>query len=145
MTKASVLRPPFPPAANKDLTWQELHGSSPAMAIARLIDATPGRVLIVTADANQAHRLEQEVKYFAGEHTEYHDDITLFPDWETLPYDSFSPHQDIISDRLSVLARLPDAKRGALIVSINTLLHRIAPTSFVQGQALQIEKGQQLD
>ena len=145
MTKASVLRPPFPPAANKDLTWQELHGSAPALAIAKLIDATPGRVLIVTADANQAYRLEQEIKYFAGEHTEYHDDITLFPDWETLPYDSFSPHQDIISDRLRVLARLPEAKRGALIVSINTLLHRIAPTSFVQGQALQIEKGQQLD
>lgn len=145
MTKASVLRPPFPSSKNKDITWQELQGSAPALALAKLIDSTPGRVLVVTADANQAYRLEEEVKFFAGEHTEYHDDITLFPDWETLPYDSFSPHQDIISDRLSVLARLPSAKRGALIVSVNTLMHRIAPTSYVSGQALQIEKGQQLD
>lgn len=145
MTKASVLRPPFPSSKDKDITWQELQGSAPALALAKLIDSTPGRVLVVTADANQAYRLEEEVKFFAGEHTEYHDDITLFPDWETLPYDSFSPHQDIISDRLSVLARLPSAKRGALIVSVNTLMHRIAPTSYVSGQALQIEKGQQLD
>ncbi|WP_300318873.1 transcription-repair coupling factor [Idiomarina sp.] len=145
MTKASVLRPPFPSSKDKDITWQELQGSSPALALAKLIDSTPGRVLVVTADANQAYRLEEEVKFFAGEHTEYHDDITLFPDWETLPYDSFSPHQDIISDRLSVLARLPSAKRGALIVSLNTLMHRIAPTSYVSGQALQIETGQQLD
>jgi transcription-repair coupling factor (superfamily II helicase) len=145
MTKASVLRPPFPSSKDKDITWQGLQGSAPALALAKLIDSTPGRVLVVTADANQAYRLEEEVKFFAGEHTEYHDDITLFPDWETLPYDSFSPHQDIISDRLSVLARLPSAKRGALIVSVNTLMHRIAPTSYVSGQALQIEKGQQLD
>lgn len=145
MTKASVLRPPFPSSKDQDITWQELQGSSPALALAKLIDSTPSRVLVVTADANQAYRLEEEVKFFAGEHTDYHDDITLFPDWETLPYDSFSPHQDIISDRLSVLARLPSAKRGALIVSVNTLMHRIAPTSYVSGQALQIEKGQQLD
>ena len=96
MTKASVLRPPFPSSKDKDITWQELQGSSPALALAKLIDSTPGRVLVVTADANQAYRLEEEVKFFAGEHTEYHDDITLFPDWETLPYDSFSPHQDYL-------------------------------------------------
>lgn len=69
----------------------------------------------------------------------------VFPDWETLPYDSFSPHQDIISERLSVLAKLPGMHDGALIVSLNTLLHRISPTDYVSGQALQVEKGQQLD
>ncbi|WP_404399453.1 transcription-repair coupling factor [Idiomarina seosinensis] len=145
MPKVSVLKPPFPDSAERDVSWVNLRGSSEALAIAKLIDQTPGRVLIVTADANQAHRLEQEVRYFAGEDTEYHDDITLFPDWETLPYDSFSPHQDIISERLSVLARLPAAKRGALIVSVNTLMQRLAPKTFVQSQAMEFSVGQQLN
>ena len=145
MTKVSVFNPPFADSAQKDITWTELNGSSPALALAKVIDRTPGRVLVVTADANQAHRLEQEVRYFAGENTEYHDDIPVFPDWETLPYDTFSPHQDIISERLSVLARLPQARRGALIVSLNTLLQRIAPVEFVQSQSLDLSIGQQLD
>jgi len=145
MAEVSVFNPPFPDTSERDISWVNLRGSSEALALARLIDLTPGRVLIVTADANQAHRLEQEVRYFAGENTEYHDDITLFPDWETLPYDSFSPHQDIISERLSVLARLPSAKRGALIVSVNTLMQRIAPTNFVKSQALNFTVGQTLN
>ena len=145
MTKVSVFNPPYTDSPQKDISWTDLNGSSPALALAKVIDRTPGRVLVVTADANQAHRLEQEVRYFAGEHTDYHDDITVFPDWETLPYDTFSPHQDIISERLSVLARLPQARRGALIVSLNTLLQRIAPVEFVQSQSLNLTVNQQLD
>ncbi|MGM0524642.1 MAG: transcription-repair coupling factor [Pseudomonadota bacterium] len=145
MAEISVLHPPFPKSPGSDISWVNLRGSSEALALAKLIDHTPGRVLIVTPDANQAHRIEQEVRFFAGENTEYHDDITLFPDWETLPYDSFSPHQDIISERLSVLARLPAAKRGALIVSVNTLMQRIAPKTFVKSQALEFTVGQKLN
>lgn len=145
MADNSVFEPPFPSSSSNDLSWVNLHGSSPALALAKLIDKTPGRVMVVTADATQAHRLEEEVRFFAGEKTDYHDDITLFPDWETLPYDNFSPHQDIISERLSVLARLPSAQRGALIVSANTLMQRIAPKSFVASQALEFASGQKLN
>lgn len=107
-----------------------------------MIKQHPHLVLIVTPDAPQAHRLEHEIRYFCPD---YRDSIMVFPDWETLPYDNFSPHQDIISERLSVLARLPQTQRGALIVSLNTLLHRIAPTDYISGQALQLSAGQQLD
>ncbi|OZB04713.1 MAG: transcription-repair coupling factor [Idiomarina sp. 34-48-12] len=107
-----------------------------------MIEQHDGPVLIVTPDAPQAHRLEQEVQYFVPN---WRQQVMVFPDWETLPYDSFSPHQDIISERLSVLARLPDMQRGALIVSLNTLMHRIAPTDYVAGQAVQVNKGQKLD
>ncbi|KFZ32090.1 transcription-repair coupling factor [Pseudidiomarina salinarum] len=142
MTKASILTPPKPLNATKDITWQQLSGSSVALALGQLTEQHQRPVLIVTPDAPQAHRLEQEIRYFAPS---LRDQIMVFPDWETLPYDSFSPHQDIISERLSVLARLPDMQRGALIVSINTLMHRIAPTGYVSGQALQLNKGQVLD
>lgn len=142
MTQASVLSPPFPTAATQDISWQQLAGSSAALAFAKLVQQQSQPVLIVTPDAPQAHRLEQEIKAFLGADTT---PVWAFPDWETLPYDSFSPHQDIISERLSVLAKLPTLQRGALIVSLNTLLHRLAPTDYVAGQALQIRQQQQLD
>ncbi|WP_417664668.1 transcription-repair coupling factor [Pseudidiomarina donghaiensis] len=142
MTKASILNPPKPKDSARDMTWQQLAGSSIALALGQLIEQHDGPVLIVTPDAPQAHRLEHEVQYFAPS---WRQQVMVFPDWETLPYDSFSPHQDIISERLSVLARLPDMQRGALIVSLNTLMHRVAPTDYVSGQAIQVNKGQKLD
>ncbi|RUO72583.1 transcription-repair coupling factor [Pseudidiomarina sediminum] len=141
MSKAAILTPPRPPSARTDITWQGLAGSSVALALAKLIDQHDRPLLIVTPDAPQAHRLEQEVRYLS----QRGDEVVVFPDWETLPYDSFSPHQDIISERLSVLAKLPSMQQGALIVSLNTLLQRIAPTDYVSGQALQLTTGQQLD
>ncbi len=142
MTKASVLSPPFPPSAAQDISWQQLAGSSAALAFAKLIQQQQRPLLIVTPDAPQAHRLEQEINAFLSTADAA---VWVFPDWETLPYDSFSPHQDIISERLSVLAKLPSLQRGALIVSLNTLMHRLAPTDYVAGQALQIKKQQTLD
>ncbi|CAB0150263.1 Transcription-repair-coupling factor [Pseudidiomarina piscicola] len=141
MSKASILTPPRPSSARTDITWQGLAGSSIAYALARLIDQHDRPLLIVTPDAPQAHRLEHEISYLSAKGSQ----VLVFPDWETLPYDSFSPHQDILSERLSVLAQLPSMQDGALIVSLNTLLHRIAPTDYVSGQALQVQKGQQLD
>ncbi|MCK5724722.1 MAG: transcription-repair coupling factor, partial [Gammaproteobacteria bacterium] len=61
------------------------------------------------------------------------------PDWETLPYDRFSPHQDIISERLTTLSRLPDLTQGILIAPIQTLMHRIAPKSYLDGFCLSLK------
>lgn len=127
------------PSGNRDVTWRNLAGSSLALALASLARTLPRRVLLITADAPGAYRLEQEIRFFAPELA---DNISVFPDWETLPYDTFSPHQDIISERLRVLARLPQSDQGILIVSVNTLLHRIAPANYIQGQALLLEKGE---
>jgi len=142
MSLVSVLQPPLPASVSQDVTWQNLHGSSAALALAQVIKQHPQLVLIVTPDAPQAHRLEQEIRSFCPSHRDH---VMVFPDWETLPYDNFSPHQDIISERLSVLARLPETRQGALIVSLNTLLHRIAPTEYIGGQSLQLKAGQALD
>lgn len=65
-------------------------------------------------------------------------------DWETLPYDSFSPHQDIISSRLATLYQLPTMQRGVLIVPVSTLMQRVCPHSFLHGHALVMKKGQRL-
>ncbi|MGY8830475.1 MAG: transcription-repair coupling factor, partial [Pseudomonadales bacterium] len=71
--------------------------------------------------------------------------VLHFPDWETLPYDLFSPHQDIISQRIAALYRLPELKHGVLVVPITTALHRLAPKRFLLGSSLVMQVSQQLD
>ncbi|WP_410964949.1 hypothetical protein, partial [Salmonella sp. SAL4435] len=82
----------------------------------------------------------QELRFFAPDLPVLH-----FPDWETLPYDVFSPHQDIISQRIAALYQLPQLKHGVLVVPISTALHRLAPTRFLLGSSLVLDVGQKLD
>ncbi|RUO25961.1 transcription-repair coupling factor [Aliidiomarina minuta] len=140
MAAISVFQADAVPSGDQDKTWRQLEGSSSALALATLAEREKRRILLITADAPAAYRLEHEIRFFSPTLAEH---ISVFPDWETLPYDTFSPHQDIISERLRVLAKLPDSEQGILIVSLNTLLHRIAPPSYIHGQAFLLTPGQQ--
>ncbi|QEY65748.1 transcription-repair coupling factor [Metapseudomonas lalkuanensis] len=136
----SVLRlPPLPTTAGKQ-HWGNLPGAALSLAIAEAASAGKGFTLLLTADSQTAERLEQELGFFAPDL-----DVLHFPDWETLPYDLFSPHQDIISQRVDTLYRLPEVKRGVLVVPITTALHRLAPTRFLLGSSLVLDVGQKLD
>lgn len=136
----SVLRlPPLPTTAGKQ-HWGNLPGAALSLAIAEAASAGKGFILLLTADSQTAERLEQELGFFAPDL-----DVLHFPDWETLPYDLFSPHQDIISQRVDTLYRLPEVKRGVLVVPITTALHRLAPTRFLLGSSLVLDVGQKLD
>ncbi|MFP5383227.1 MAG: transcription-repair coupling factor [Gammaproteobacteria bacterium] len=95
--------------------------------------------LVVTATTAEAWQLEEELRFFAGDLPVLH-----FPDWEILPYDSFSPHQDLVSQRLSTLAKLPGLGSAVLVVPVTTLLHRICPPGFVAA-GLSLRKGDRLD
>lgn len=120
--------------------WGNLPAAARALAIAEAAMAHPGLSLVITRDTAQADRLEQELQFFAPQLP-----VTSFPDWETLPYDRFSPHQDIISRRLQALYQLPQVSHGILVVPMITLLHRIAPRSFLGGSVLMLEVGQRLN
>lgn len=72
-------------------------------------------------------------------------ELLSLPDWETLPYDLFSPHQDIISRRIRTLHRLPATSHGVLVVPARTLMHRLPPVNYLQGNTLLLEVGQSLD
>ncbi len=115
-------------------------GASDALCIAELASSEQ-LLLVITADTHSAQTLERELPFFLPEPVE----ILSFPDWETLPYDNFSPHQDIISERLATLHQLPRTQGGILIVPVPTLMHRLPPTHFVAGSSLVLEAGQQLD
>src|SRR5476649_2581459 len=116
----------------------KLTGAACAVECAAIVDRYAGPVMLVAPDMQNALRLHDEIRQFTR-----HPVITL-PDWETLPYDNFSPHQEIISDRLSTLYRLPSLERGIIILPINTLMQRVCPHSFLHGHALLMKKGQRL-
>ncbi|XKM14547.1 transcription-repair coupling factor [Orbaceae bacterium ac157xtp] len=116
----------------------QLIGSSFSLACAEIINKHNGPVVIITDDMQQTQRIFTELKQFN------HHKTMLFPDWETLPYDSFSPHQDIISERLSCLFQLPNLQKGALILPITTLMQKVIPESFLQGHVFLMKKGQQI-
>ncbi len=122
-------------------------GAADALLLAQLAlrEKAAGRpTAIVTADALDAQRLMDEMAFFAPELRG-----ALFPDWETLPYDSFSPHQDLISERLATLWRIQqrDKDTGAdvVLVPATTALYRLAPPSFLAGYTFQFKVKQKLD
>ena len=134
------LQPVLPPDSRRTLCWGQLHGASPALLIAAATRYR-GLVLAVVPDSQIALRLETELRVFGGESL----DILAFPDWETLPYDVFSPHQDIVSQRLTALYRLPQRKRGVLVVPVATLMQRLAPRDYLDRYALLLKVGERLD
>ncbi|MFT4518531.1 MAG: transcription-repair coupling factor (superfamily II helicase) [Halioglobus sp.] len=135
-----VDKTPWPEQPGTRTSVGPFSGSADASCIAEL--ALPGRLLVViTADTSTSLALERELPFFLEAPVE----ILVFPDWETLPYDNFSPHQDIISERLNTLYRLPGMTEGILIVPVPTLMHRLAPCDYIAGNSLVLQAGQTLD
>lgn len=116
----------------------QLTGAACAVECAEIIERHRGPVMLIAPDMQNALRLHDEIKQFTDE------PVMTLADWETLPFDSFSPHQEIISSRLSTLYQLPTLERGILILPVNTLMQRVCPHGFLHGHALVMQKGQRL-
>ncbi|MCG8313440.1 MAG: transcription-repair coupling factor [Pseudomonadales bacterium] len=130
----------LPQSASQQKTWGNAQGAGLSWAIAQASQLHPGLTLVIAPDTRTALQIEEELSFFTNK-----EQILAFPDWETLPYDSFSPHQDIISQRIATLSQLPHLKEGVLIVPLTTLMHHIAPTSFLTGESLILDVGQTFD
>ena len=141
MTHTALLQSSLPSSPKQRRQWNTPHGSALALALAEAGNCHPGLVVVVTRDTHAAHALESEIAIFAGDGLE----VLQFPDWETLPYDLFAPHPDIVSQRVSTLHRLPGLGRGVLVVPIATLMQRLAPRSFITGSGLVLAGGQHFD
>jgi len=133
----------IPPLKNENdrLVLANLQGSSLALAISECAKQQKAPLILITSDTPSALKLRQELRYFVDDTVE----LISFPDWETLPYDHFSPHQDIISTRIETLFKLPSIKQGILIVPISTLLLRLAPKSYLKQHTLIIKSGQVIE
>jgi len=137
---SALLHPPLPTAARPRLRWHQLYGSAAALALAEAMRADRRLYVVIVDAARELDRLSAEVHFFAGASLP----LLRLPDWEVLPYDLFSPHPDIVSERLRTLFELPQVRHGCLIVAADTLLQRLPPRNYVQGRAFELKKGQSL-
>ncbi len=117
----------------------KLHGSSDALALARLA-ASARPLVVVCGSALDAQRLREEIPWFAPALR-----VSLFPDWETLPYDTFSPHHDLVSERLETLHRITSGDCDVAIVPATTALYRLPPPAYLAGHTFFIKQGTRLD
>lgn len=115
-------------------------GSGDAYFLSLLAKQADKTLVVFSADPIQARRLVNEVRVFNSVLN-----CLYFPDWETLPYDAFSPHQDLVSERLSALNALRNDTVDILVVPVTTALACLAPVSFVAAYTFSFKKGQRLD
>ena len=131
----------WPPKQGSRTALGPLAGSAPARLLCELSDYT-GFQLVITPDTLTANTLQREIEFY---NRSIGAEVLHFPDWETLPYDNFSPHQDIVSERLHTLYRLPRMQAGILLVPVPTLMHRLPPAEYIAGNSLVLQTGQELD
>ncbi|HEX4045995.1 MAG TPA: transcription-repair coupling factor, partial [Gammaproteobacteria bacterium] len=135
-----IFHPPLPTIPGKPLPWQNLHGASIALALSNAIAQSQQPVLLIAPDSLSAANLITELNFFAPEIP-----VLSLPHWETLPYDHFSPHQDITSERLAALYRIPTLSQGVIITTAATVIHRLSPRDFLGAHSFLLKRGDQLN
>ncbi len=130
---------PLPTPSAPRVRWLNLNaGSLPYFLTQNLPPKT--LKIVFTPDAESALRLQTAWQFFRPQ-----DNALFLPDWETLPYERFSPHQDLVSERLSVLWQLKNGLADALFVPVATAMQRLAPAPFLLGRTFWLKTGQRLD
>ena len=136
--KTAFFQPDIPTQPNDHKILGNVLSGADALAISEIAEQNQNLTVVVTPDTRIAVRLSRVLSELSSQN------VCLFPDWETLPYDTFSPHQEIISSRLSVLFHLQNAKKGIFLLPISTLMQRLCPPQYLQHNVLLIKKGDRL-
>jgi transcription-repair coupling factor (superfamily II helicase) len=137
----TIFSPPLRSSQGSRQRWSGLHGAATGLALASAQTHYPGVLLVVTEDAASARQLQEEMQFFGGSALK----VLSFPAWETLPYDNFSPHQDIISERLAALAQLLSGEPCTLVLPVASLMNRLPPRDFIAGQVFDLKTGDRFD
>jgi transcription-repair coupling factor (superfamily II helicase) len=133
---------PLPDADRPRVRWGQLYGSAASLALATAAPHAAGPLLCVAPDVRRAEQLAGELAFLmAGSGLP----VLSFPDREMLAYDAFSPHQDIVSERLATLAALPELARGLVVVAAPSLLHRLPPRHHIDAHRFALAVGDRLD
>lgn len=136
--KTTFFQPDIPTQPNDHKILGNVLQGADALAISEIAEQNQNLTVVVTPDTRSAVRLSRILSELSSQN------VCLFPDWETLPYDTFSPHQEIISSRLSALFHLQNAKKGIFLLPISTLMQRLCPPQYLQHNVLLIKKGDRL-
>ena len=136
--KTAFFQPDIPTQPHDHKILGNVLPGADALAISEIAEQNQNLTVVVTPDTRSAVRLSRVLSELSSQN------VCLFPDWETLPYDTFSPHQEIISSRLSALFHLQNAKKGIFLLPISTLMQRLCPPQYLQHNVLLIKKGDRL-
>jgi len=131
---------PMPGQAGECVRWGKVYGCAKALAIAELAARTDRSILVLTGSVAAAESLVQEVEFFRDEPGT----LDLFPDLEVLPYDAFSPHQDLIAQRMSALRRLSGETGIIMITAVSALLPHLPPRQYLSSRSITLRPGQSL-
>jgi len=115
-------------------------GSADSLYLAQLKAATTQTLVVVTESPADAQRLVEEIRYFAPQLSTH-----LLPDWETLPYDHFSPHPDLVSERLATLYQISQHACDIAVLPVSTAMMRLPPQSYLAAHTFMLKKGEKLD
>jgi len=129
------------PVPGASVRWGELYGSSLAFFLAEAAAGNAAPLLIVASSGREADQIQAELAFFAAGRQV----VWSFPDRETLPYDPFSPHPDLVSQRLRTLAALPDLRQGLIVTTQAALLDRLPPRAFIEAHAFSVRAGERID
>jgi transcription-repair coupling factor (superfamily II helicase) len=138
MQRTHLARPDQLPAPGERRHWCNVPGCGVALAIAEVASGRTAPVMVLANTVAQAESLEFQLRFFLDDPAT----LALFPDLEILPYDSFSPHQDLVSERLRTLRDLRSGKVQILVTAVPTLLPRLAPVEYLQQKAVRIAAGE---
>lgn len=141
MQQAHIFNPTLPEKAGNSYHWTNLNGASIGLALSCAIKKAKRPTLIIAPDSLSAAHLYDELRFFSEDTLQIHS----FPDWETLPYDHFSPHQDIISERLATLYKLFSLQEGVIITTPATLMHRLPPENYLLQHSIVLKVGDKLN
>ena len=131
---------PLPDSARRAITWSRVYGSAQALAVADAAGRWPGPVLVLADSASRADQLARELQFFAPALN-----AALFSDYETLPYEPFSPPQDLLAERLATLNVLAQGGRCVVVTSAQALLNRLPPPDYVASRSVELAVGGRLD
>jgi transcription-repair coupling factor (superfamily II helicase) len=131
----------LPSGAQRWRAWHRVHGAAYALMLTHVAEQAQKLIVAITRDTHDAQMLEADLATFAHQGVE----CLHFPDWETLAYDLYSPHPDIVSQRISTLSRLNQVKAGVLVVPMGTLMQRLAPRRFLAGSTFSLKPKQKFD
>lgn len=135
------IEPILPNSAKRPVRWSHLFGAALSLAAAQASKQHDGLLVVALANSRQVQIAAEELAFFLGnaQGDEVDNDVHVFPEWETLAYDVFSPHQDIISSRLKLLSALPKMQGSILLTTTESLLQRLPPLDFVLAHSFTLK------
>ena len=139
----SIFDPNLPENTSKITYWDGIAGCAKSLGICHAANAADSPIVLICESNENVEHFLRELTYFSKGFD--HLPVFALPDWETLPYDNFSPHQDITSERLRTLYNLPKLTKGILVISMSSLMHKLPPKEYIVSNSLDLVVGQQLE